>query len=382
VRNSIVLLTAAWVLLVLFSTAALAKTINGTNRADDLRGTNGADLINAKSGNDWVNGRGGDDRLIGGRGKDSLEGSAGNDTYIYQNGWGFDGVVVDWDGQDTMDFRAVTADMDIVLASFPRETAYGASYRADMLAYTSTARISGDSEIENAIGGSGSDHLYGGEGANTLQPGGGTAEDVLWDYGGWVGRFGDDDQRLHDLTPTDATTGDTYKGFSTTSGFDYVVDYGGAADKLDLSNFDFGAGEAVLTRVDSDPYDGLTNESLIVTFGPHSGVMIYDYFGAVQGGITPTAKADCGSGTNGTRIDGCTISQSGTIEQLAFADQTLSLAQVVQQTTETTIPQALDTGVRSTSGATSKSGATATERFLSNAPDFDGTPRFLETPRR
>jgi Peptidase M10 serralysin C terminal/RTX calcium-binding nonapeptide repeat (4 copies) len=381
VRNSILLLTAAWVLLTLFSTAALAKSISGTNRADDLVGTAKADVVDARGGNDWIDGRGGNDRLIGGTGKDALEGSAGDDTYVYQNGWGLDGAVVDWDGQDTMDFSAVTAGMDIVLASFPKETAYAASYSTDMLAYTNTARISGDSEIENAVGGSGEDQLYGGDGANTLQPGGGTVEDVMWDYGGWVGRFGGDDPRLQDFTSIDATSGDTYKGFSSSTGFDYVIDYGGAADKLDLSNFHFGDGEVVLTRVDS-PDDGVPDESLIVAFNQYNGVMIYDYFGAVQGQITPTAITDCGSGTNGTRIDGCTISHSGTIEQLVFADQTLYLDQVIQQTTETAVPQALDTGARSAFSATSKSGTTSTERVLSNAPDFDGTPRFLETPRR
>lgn len=376
----------------LFSTVALAKTISGTNRADDLRGTQRADIINGKSGNDWMNGKGGNDRLIGGAGKDSLEGSAGDDTYVYQNGWGFDGALVDWDGRDTMDFRAVTADMDIVVTSFPKETAYAASYRADMRAYTSTARISGDSEIENVVGGSGEDYLYGGDGANTMQPGGvpmpydGTPnEDVMWDYGGWKGRFGGDDPRLHDLASIDATSGDTYKGFSSSSGLDYVVDYGGEGDKLDLSNFHFGDGEAVLTRVDADPGDGVNNESLIVTFGPSSGVMVYDYFGAVQGGITPTAKADCENGTNGTLINGCTISHNGTIEQLVFTDQILYFDQVAAQTTEqppATTTQALDTGARSTPGATSKSGATATEALVANAPDFDGTPRFLEAPRR
>lgn len=379
-RSSILLLTVAF-FLVLFSTAAIAKTINGTRKADDLVGTRKADVIDGKAGNDWINGKPGDDILTGGTGKDSLEGSAGDDTYVYQNGWGLDGAVVDWDGQDTMDFSAVTASMDIVLASFPKETAYAASYSTDLLAYTSTARISGDSEIENAVGGSGEDHLYGGDETNTLQPGGGTVEDVMWDYGGWVGRFGGDDPRLYDFASIDATSGDTYKGFSSSSGFDYVVDYGGAADKLDLSNFNFADGEVVLTRVDS-PDDGVPNESLIVAFNQYNGVMVYDYFGAVQGGITPTATTDCGSGTNGTRIDGCTISHSGTIEQLVFADQTLSLDQVIQQTTETTTPQALDTGAKSNLSATSKGGTTATETFLSNAPDFDGTPRFLEAPRR
>lgn len=382
-RSSILLLTVAF-FLVLFSTAALAKTINGTRKADDLVGTARADVIDGKAGNDWINGKSGNDRLTGGPGKDSIEGSAGNDTYVYKNRWGFDGTIVDGSGLDTMDFSAVTASMDIVLPSFPGESAYAASYSPDMLAYTSTARISGDSEIESAVGGSGEDYLYGAEAPNTLQPGSGAAEDVMWDYGGWQGRFGYDDPRLYEFTASN----DTYKGFSTNSGLDYVVDYGGAADTLDLSNFNSPShpeGTVVLTRVDS-PDDGVPNESLIVSFGLFGGVMVYDYFGAVQGGITPTAITDCLSGTTGTRDLGCTTSHSGTIEKLMFADQTLSLDQVIAQTTETpaTTTQTLDAGATTTSKTTTakKTSSTASRDLLSGAPDFDGKPRFLGMPRR
>jgi hypothetical protein len=143
----------------------------------------------------------------------------------------------------------------------------------------------------------------------------------------------------------------------------------------------------VLTRVDA-PDDGVADESLIVSFSLSSSVMVYDYFGAVQDGITPTAAADCVNGTNDTKVNGCTVSHSGTIEQLVFADQTLSLEQVIRETTpETPVTtlQTLDAGAggsTSTAKTSSKSSATVAGDLLSNAPDFDAKPRMLDMPRR
>lgn len=71
-----------------FGGLALAVTLDGTDRDDDLRGTNGEDNIDGKGGNDTIRGLGakdnldgdsGNDLLYGGDGDDNLDGDSGND---------------------------------------------------------------------------------------------------------------------------------------------------------------------------------------------------------------------------------------------------------------------------------------------------------------
>jgi len=66
-------------LVVLLSTAALAKNIRGTNGPDVLKGTNKADTIRALKGADRVFGKDGRDVLRGNRGTDEVRGGDGND---------------------------------------------------------------------------------------------------------------------------------------------------------------------------------------------------------------------------------------------------------------------------------------------------------------
>jgi hypothetical protein len=74
-RLAVIPLLSALVL----ASAADARTIQGTPRADSLRGSSGADVINGRGGNDRLDGRGGNDRLIGGPGRDRLYGGRGAD---------------------------------------------------------------------------------------------------------------------------------------------------------------------------------------------------------------------------------------------------------------------------------------------------------------
>jgi hypothetical protein len=65
---------------------AIAKTINGDNRANVLVGTNRADLIHGREGGDTLRGKGGPDRLYGEGGFDTIEGGRGEDRISGGNG--------------------------------------------------------------------------------------------------------------------------------------------------------------------------------------------------------------------------------------------------------------------------------------------------------
>lgn len=66
-------------------------------------GSNGADTLEGNSNSNHIYGKGGDDTLIGAGGNDILEGGKGNDTYIYNQGDGFDTIILSKDGEDILD---------------------------------------------------------------------------------------------------------------------------------------------------------------------------------------------------------------------------------------------------------------------------------------
>lgn len=79
------------VAMLLLSGVALAATISGNNRDNDIRGTRFADTIDAKGGEDRVRGGRGNDKIWGGDGNDTLVGGKGRDR-IYTGGWWTDVV--------------------------------------------------------------------------------------------------------------------------------------------------------------------------------------------------------------------------------------------------------------------------------------------------
>lgn len=70
------------VMVFVVSSVAVARTIQGTNRADTLVGTNNSDRILARGGNDKVRARGGQDDIYGGRGRDLIYGGSGEDGVV------------------------------------------------------------------------------------------------------------------------------------------------------------------------------------------------------------------------------------------------------------------------------------------------------------
>ena len=78
-KKLLVLVTMVSVLGALFAGVALAKTVVGNDRDNNLVGTNSADTIKGKGGEDDIYGLRGQDRLYGGTGEDDIEAGRGND---------------------------------------------------------------------------------------------------------------------------------------------------------------------------------------------------------------------------------------------------------------------------------------------------------------
>lgn len=128
----------------------------GSEFDDILNGGDGDDLLDAGAGNDQVNGGGGDDILIGGsgQGNDALDGGAGNDWVVY-----------------TSATQPITVNLGAGIAF--GDPAIG----SDTLA-----------NIENVIGGKGSDSITGNGEDNVLM--GGEGGDTLTGLGGDDALFG------------------------------------------------------------------------------------------------------------------------------------------------------------------------------------------------
>jgi hypothetical protein len=192
-----------------------------------------------------------------------------------------------------LSFFTLTAGVNVYL--LPE---WGDDYNAVYDDDDSTLRVSmsngtKDSIIENVAGGLGEDFIAGGKESNTLRPGGG-ADDTLKDWGGYDGSTG---------FPAIPNSNDTYKGFKDNTGTDYVVDYGGSADVVDLKPYE--STEVYVDAVDLN--NNGTDESLSLKYknsaGADAEIIIVGYFLNYYTG------------------------QEGKIEEIRFADDTVATAQ-------------------------------------------------------
>jgi Ca2+-binding RTX toxin-like protein len=273
-RRTILLLTMMGLTLALSSAIALAAVKVGTDAGEKIVGTDGNDQINGKGGND------------------DLRGRLGNDIYYFAGGFGVD-TLTDTGGTDTLSFSTLTTGVNVYL--LPE---WGDDYNAVYDDDDSTLRISMSngtkiSTIENVAGGLGEDYLAGGKSENVLKPGGG-ATDTLKDWGGYDGSTG---------FVAIPNSNDTYKGFKDNTGTDYVIDYGGSADVVDLKPY-----ESTDVYVDAvDLNNNGTDESLSLKYknsaGANAEIIIVGYFLNYYTG------------------------QEGKIEEIRFADDTVTAAQ-------------------------------------------------------
>lgn len=152
-----------------FGATLNVEDASGGDGDDSLTGSDVANRLAGFGGNDTLAGLGGNDTLLGGTGNDTMNGGLGDDLFIFADLFGNDTITeATGEGNDTMDFSAVTVPLEVLLGSVTVSDG------------TSTATHAGD-DIEEVIGGAADDTfvmtspsvtfpgaLDGGGGTNTL----------------------------------------------------------------------------------------------------------------------------------------------------------------------------------------------------------------------
>jgi hypothetical protein len=256
------------------------------------------------AGNDTLVGTNRNDQITGDAGDDTLKGLAGDDVYHFADGWGADtleekrayrvGGEKQPGGVDTLSFRGVTAGVAAHLV--PEWRGVNPAFSAALGLGGGRVDLGG-SRLENVVGSPGGDEIFGGVGPNRLATGGGRG-DGIGDLGGWDDGAGD----LPELPPSD----DAFVGVAANTGTVHVLDWGGAADVLDLRPLR--RTEVFLNRVDCGDGDAAKECLQVVTGAGGTGqVLVYGHFGAYND--YPTA-----------------FGQEGRVEELRFVDGTVSFA--------------------------------------------------------
>ncbi|HYO09688.1 MAG TPA: hypothetical protein VER17_12010 [Tepidisphaeraceae bacterium] len=189
-------------------------TIVGGSGSDLLLGGSGDDLIAGGTGRDRIKGEAGDDTLGGGGGDDVFSGGDGADTF--HGGRGVDTA----DYSDRDDHLLIAIGNVLLPADWPVRSNTGGSasigLNADYVAkpypafnpagLRGTGYLEADviaTDVENAIGGSGNDVIWGSAADNLLS--GGAGNDQLFGGGGTDALYGNDgDDRLYSADRRDA----------------------------------------------------------------------------------------------------------------------------------------------------------------------------------
>ncbi len=92
------------------------ENLTGGSGDDHITGDSKDNVIMGGPGNDTLYGQAGHDILIGGTGDDILYGGTGNDIYRFEDNWGSDEIREnEHEGDSTLDFGSVTADLNVIL---------------------------------------------------------------------------------------------------------------------------------------------------------------------------------------------------------------------------------------------------------------------------
>ena len=236
------------------NTVANIEDAIGGSGADNLTGDSFDNTLEGGSGNDTLVGLDGDDFLVGGDGDDTVEGGGGTDTIIAGSGAGDD----DYDGGAEIDVVTYLSARQAVTVNLTSGTATGGDIGTDTLA-----------NIENVIGGSGSDDITGDGLANSLNGGGNN--DTLRGEGGndtLSGGIGDDD--LFGGADDDTLLGD--------EGQDTLVGGSGA----DVVNGGHG-NDTIVAGAGDDDYDGGFDSDTITFAATTAGVILNLGLGTATG---------------------------------------------------------------------------------------------------
>ena len=146
------------------------ENLIGGNASDSLSGSALNNRIDGRGGNDVVNGLGGNDILLGGDGNDQLNGGDGNDGLNGGRGADvFNGGV----GVDTANYEERTGGIVVTLDNVANDGFQGTLAEPG-------ERDNVKTDVENVIGGNGSDRIVGSAAANRLDGRGGNDQS----YGG------------------------------------------------------------------------------------------------------------------------------------------------------------------------------------------------------
>lgn len=200
----------------------------------------GNDSLDGGAGDDAVDGEDGADTVTGGDGNDSVTGGDGNDRILADNG---QDDLIGGTGVDVADYGARSAPQFLSLDGIRND---GQDARADNISV----------DVENLIGGAGSDEITGSADANTLDGGGGNDSIAAGDGADAViGGDGDDNEN------GDAGN-DTLQG----GGGDDKLDGGTGADSLqggdgiDLADYSART-QGIAVGLDDVPGDGEFGEN-------------------------------------------------------------------------------------------------------------------------
>jgi Ca2+-binding RTX toxin-like protein len=200
---------------------ALANSMTGNGANNLLAGLGGRDNLQGGGGKDTLLGGAEDDVLNGGAGDDSLQGGAGNDLYYVDDA--LDRVSEDANGG----FDRVVATASHVLGANVENLTIG-----NHGAYAGTGNALG-----NALVGNGSGNLLSGLGGNDVAYGSGGADTLLGgdDQDHLLGQDGND--VLAGGAGIDILTGGAGRDifhFSSTAGWDRVVDFTSGVDRIEI----------------------------------------------------------------------------------------------------------------------------------------------------
>jgi predicted extracellular nuclease len=142
--------------------AEQGRTINGTNRDDNLTGGTGDDIINAKNGDDLVHGNDGNDIVLAGKDDDKVLGGRGNDIV---NGEAGDDWLLGDDGNDQL------------FGGHGHDCLAGGAGDDNLKGENGNDNLRGGDGRDQLNGGNGNDHLHGDAGNDLLT--GGSGNDVF-----------------------------------------------------------------------------------------------------------------------------------------------------------------------------------------------------------
>jgi Ca2+-binding RTX toxin-like protein len=284
----------------------IKRSLIGTERHDDLKGTNADDVIKGRRGNDEINGRGGNDSLYGGSGDDKIYGGLGNDRL--EGGHGNDKL----DGGAGDDWLIGGAGDDRIVGGSGIDTAVFSDDRKD---YTVTLLRDGSIQIVSLT-----------EGNDII------AKDVeFFSFAGVTYNRTDvlvppSDPVLNGTESSDFLSGgDSAEIIDAQGGSDYVW-AGGGNDTVIA-----GAG-------DDNLFGGAGNDTLV--FSGNRADYVFDQVFVNLNGLELVTQDQRNIWTGGVSPDGNDLFNG--FETFTFADQTMTLNQLLASLDETVVGTAGD----------------------------------------